>query len=65
MRNTAVDRCWRLIDYIRRVVRLDIDVQKQCQYIKIQKIFRAVDVRLLAKLTFVYDVLPQEFTNLT
>ena len=26
MRNTSVDRCWKLLDYIRQVVRLDIDV---------------------------------------
>ena len=26
VRNTSVDGCWRLLDYIRRVVRLDIDV---------------------------------------
>ena len=29
-----------------------------------EKIFRAVDVQLLVKLTFIYD-LPQEFMNLT
>ena len=29
-----------------------------------EKIFRAADVQLLVKLTFIYD-LPQEFMNLT
>ena len=26
VRNTSIDGCWELLDYIRRVVRLDIDV---------------------------------------
>ena len=26
VRNTSVDRCWKLLDYIRRVVRLDTDL---------------------------------------